>query len=61
MNIQDRKSEALSKREYIAARMMQANRTRTSDYKSWHDMAKDAVEATDALLAELERTGGNDE
>ena len=46
----------LSKREMMAMHMMAANRSRGSDYMSWADMATDAIEMTDALLAELERT-----
>ena len=46
----------LSKREMMAMHMMAANRARGSDYHTWELMAQDAVEAADALLAELERT-----
>ena len=46
----------LSKREMMAMHMMAANRARGSDYQTWELMAQDAVEAADALLAELERT-----
>ena len=46
----------LTKREMMAMHMMAACRSRNSDYRSWYDMAKDAIEITDALLAELERT-----
>ena len=46
----------LSKREMMAMHMMAANRSRGSDYMSWEDMAADAIEMTDALLAELEHT-----
>ena len=46
----------LTKREMMAMHMMAACRSRNSDYRSWDDMAKDATEITDALLAELERT-----
>ena len=46
----------LTKREMMAMHMMAANRSRGSDYMSWADMATDAIEITDALLAELERT-----
>ena len=49
----------LTKREMIAMHMMAANRSRHSTYPSWESMASDAVEAADALLAELERTNGN--
>lgn len=46
----------LTKREYFAALAMQACRSRNSSYASWSDLATDAVEIADALLAELERT-----
>ena len=46
----------LTKREMMAMNMMAANRSRGSNYNSWVDMAIDAIEMTDALLAELERT-----
>ena len=45
----------LTKREMMAMHMMAANRSRSSNYSSWADMATDAIEMTDALLAELER------
>ena len=46
----------LTKREMMAMHMMAASRSRSSNYSSWVDMATDAIEMTDALLAELERT-----
>ena len=46
----------LTKREMMAMHMMAASRSRSSNYSSWVDMATDALEMTDALLAELERT-----
>ena len=46
----------LTKREMMAMNMMAANRNRGSNYNSWVDMATDAIEMTDALLAELEHT-----
>ena len=49
-------ADGLTKREIMAMHMMAACRSRNSDYRSWDDMAKDAIEMTDALLAELERT-----
>ena len=49
----------LTKREMMAMHIMAANRSRHSTYPSWESMASDAVEAADALLAELERTNGN--
>lgn len=48
----------LSKRELMAMHMFAACRSRNSTYESWGDMAMDAVEMADALLAELERTNG---
>ena len=48
--------QGLTKREMMAMHMMAANRSRHSTYPSWESMASDAVEAADALLAELERT-----
>lgn len=44
----------LTKREMMAMHMMAASRS--SNYSSWVDMATDAIEMTDALIAELERT-----
>ena len=49
----------LTKREMIAMHMMAACRSRGSNYMSWKDMAKDALEMSEALLAELEHTNGN--
>ena len=46
-------------RQKMATQMMEACRSRNSEYWSWEDMAKDAIEMTDALLAELERTSAN--
>ena len=46
----------LTKREMMAMHMMAANRSRGSNYMSWVDMATDAIEMTDALLAALDRT-----
>ena len=46
----------LTKREMMAMHMMAACRARYSTYASWEDIAKDAREMADALLAELERT-----
>jgi hypothetical protein len=40
----------MSLRDYFAARAMQANRTRNSQYKTWNDLAKDAYEIADAML-----------
>ena len=48
--------QGLTKREMMAMHMMAANRSRHSTYPSWESMASDAVEAADALLAELGRT-----
>ena len=45
-----------TKREMMAMHMMAASRSRGSIYSSWVDMAMDAIEMADALLAELERT-----
>ena len=45
----------LTKREMFAMHMMAASRSRNSDYYSWADMAKDAIEMTDALLEALEQ------
>lgn len=48
--------EGMTKREMMAMHMMASNRSRGSDYRSWIDMANDAIEMADALLAELERS-----
>ena len=45
----------LTKREMFAMHAMQALAT-NSGYGTWEDMANDAVNIADALLAELERT-----
>ena len=45
----------LTKREMFAMHMMAASRGLNSDYYSWADMAKDAIEMTDALLEALEQ------
>ena len=45
----------LTKREMFAMHMMAASRSRNSNYYSWADMAKDAIEMTDALLEALEQ------
>jgi hypothetical protein len=39
-------------RDYFAAKAMQASRSRNSGYASWSDLAKDAYEIADAMLAE---------
>lgn len=38
-------------RDYFAAKAMQASRSRQSAYCSWDDLAKDAYEIADAMLA----------
>ena len=53
---QDADMQGLTKREMMAMHMMAACRARYSNYASWEDIAKDAREMADALLAELERT-----
>jgi len=45
----------LTKRELFAAMAMQANRSRASIYKTWKDLAEDAVEIADALIEELNK------
>lgn len=45
----------LTKREMFAMHMMAASRSLNGDYYSWADMAKDAIEMTDALLEALEK------
>lgn len=52
-------AHGLTKREYIAAMAMQGMLSR-EETGSWKDFARGAVYAADALLAELERTGGSD-
>ena len=42
--------EGMTLRDYLAAKAMQANRTRNSSYESWADLAKDAYELADAML-----------
>jgi hypothetical protein len=37
-------------RDYFAAKAMQASRSRSSQYGSWDDLAKDAYEIADAML-----------
>ena len=51
--------QGMTKREMMAMHMMAANRSRSSNYSSWADMATDAIEMTDALLAALDRTNDN--
>jgi hypothetical protein len=48
----------LTKREMFAMHAMQALATNTG-YGAWQDMANDAVNIADALLAELEKTSDN--
>ena len=43
-------------RDYFAAKAMQASRSRNSGYASWGDLAKDAYEIADAMLAERNKT-----
>lgn len=43
-------------RDYFAAKAMQANRSRTSVYSSWDDLAKDAYELADAMLRAREQS-----
>lgn len=42
----------LTIRDYFAAKAMQASRSRNSDYRSWADLAADAYDLADAMLAE---------
>ena len=37
-------------RDYFAAKAMQANRSRNSQYKIWDDLAQDSYEIADAML-----------
>ena len=46
----------LSKREMMAMHMMASFAKKSGSLSDWHDDAIDAVNAADALLAELERT-----
>ena len=39
-------------RDYLAAKAMQASRSRNSGYVSWGDLAKDSYDIADAMLAE---------
>jgi hypothetical protein len=48
-------TKGLTKREHFAGLAMQGCRARGSDYLRWSDLAKDAVEIADALLAELDK------
>jgi len=41
-------------RDYFAAKAMQASRARGSQYATWEDLAKDAYEIADAMLAARE-------
>lgn len=54
----------LTKREYFAARAMQGRLSNTNMYErhaaAYDDVAKDAVLWADALIRELNRTGGAD-
>ena len=43
--------EGMTLRDYFAAKAMQASRSRRSDYKTWADLAADAYEIADAMLA----------
>lgn len=45
-------AEGMTLRDYFAAKAMQASRSRNSGYASWSDLAKDAYEIADAMLAE---------
>jgi hypothetical protein len=45
-------AEGMTLRDYFAAKAMQASRSRSSQYGSWGDLAKDAYEIADAMLAE---------
>ena len=45
----------LTKREMFAMHMMAACRRRNSEYHTWADKAKDAIEMTDVLLEALEQ------
>jgi hypothetical protein len=42
----------MSLRDYFAAKAMQANRSRDSQYETWDDLARDAYEIADAMLKE---------
>lgn len=45
-------SNGISKRDYFAAKAMQACNSNGSDYHSWADLAADAYEIADAMIAE---------
>ena len=49
----------LTKREMMAMHMMAGMLSKSGHSLNESDVARDAVRATDALLAELERTNGN--
>jgi hypothetical protein len=44
--------QGLDLRDYFAAKAMQANRARNSQYETWDDLARDAYEIADAMLKE---------
>jgi hypothetical protein len=44
--------DELDLRDYFAAKAMQANRSRDSQYETWDDLARDAYEIADAMLKE---------
>lgn len=44
--------EEMTLRDYLAAKAMQASRSRNSGYVSWGDLAKDSYDIADAMLAE---------
>jgi hypothetical protein len=44
--------QGLDLRDYFAAKAMQANRSRDSQYETWDDLARDAYAIADAMLKE---------
>ena len=45
----------LTKRELMAMHMMAASLSRNSYYRSWADIAQDAIDMADALLEKMEQ------
>ena len=54
LTVQEQRGMTL--RDWFAGMAMQASRSRSSQYNSWDDLAKDAYEIADAMIQERSKT-----
>ena len=51
---ENKPQQGMTLRDYFAAKAMAASRSRNSSYATWKDLAEDAYEIADAMLAAME-------